>query len=73
MRDSVPALGRVIAALRADLVCVQEAPRFARWRVKRRALADAGGLRVVTPGRAGGVCVLAGPRVSVLEARLHRL
>ncbi|NUT44206.1 MAG: endonuclease/exonuclease/phosphatase, partial [Thermoactinospora sp.] len=65
MRDSVPALGRVIAALRADLVCVQEAPRFARWRVKRRALADAGGLRVVTPGRAGGVCVLAGPRVSV--------
>ncbi|NUP69048.1 MAG: endonuclease/exonuclease/phosphatase, partial [Nonomuraea sp.] len=30
MRDSVPALGRVIAALRADLVCVQEAPRFAR-------------------------------------------
>ncbi|MEV4365573.1 endonuclease/exonuclease/phosphatase family protein [Nonomuraea sp. NPDC049637] len=73
MRDDVPALRRVLAAMRADLVCVQEAPRFARWRARRRALAEAGGLRVATPGRAGGVCVLAGPRARVLEARLHRL
>ncbi|NUO98404.1 MAG: endonuclease/exonuclease/phosphatase, partial [Nonomuraea sp.] len=38
MRDNVPALRRVVAALEADLVCVQEAPRFARWRLRRRAL-----------------------------------
>ncbi|GAA3555165.1 endonuclease/exonuclease/phosphatase family protein [Nonomuraea rosea] len=73
MRDSVPALSRVTAAMRADVLCVQEAPRFGRWRSKRAALAAAAGLRVATPGRLGGVAVLAGPRVTVLHAERHAL
>jgi endonuclease/exonuclease/phosphatase family metal-dependent hydrolase len=73
MRDSVPALTRVITAMRADVLCVQEAPRFGRWRARRRALAAAAGLRVATPGRLGGVAVLTGPRVRVLRAESHAL
>jgi endonuclease/exonuclease/phosphatase family metal-dependent hydrolase len=73
MRDSVPALSRVTAAMRADVLCVQEAPRFGRWRSRRAALAAAAGLRVATPGRLGGVAVLAGPRVTVLHAERHAL
>jgi endonuclease/exonuclease/phosphatase family metal-dependent hydrolase len=73
LRDSVPALARVIAAMRADVLCVQEAPRFYRWRARRRALAAAAGLRVATPGRLGGVAVLVGPRVRVLRAESHAL
>ncbi|MFC4119419.1 endonuclease/exonuclease/phosphatase family protein [Nonomuraea zeae] len=73
MRDSVPALARVVAALRADVLCVQEAPRLGRRRAGREALAAAAGLRVATPARLGGVAVLAGPRVSVLHAESHAL
>ncbi|QYC40576.1 Endonuclease/Exonuclease/phosphatase family protein [Nonomuraea coxensis DSM 45129] len=73
LRDSVPALTRVIAGLRADVLCVQEAPRFGRWRARRRAFAAAAGMRLATPGRLGGVAVLTGPRVRVLEARSHAL
>ncbi|WP_043638424.1 endonuclease/exonuclease/phosphatase family protein [Nonomuraea candida] len=73
LRDSVPALARVIAAARADVVCVQEAPRFVRWRARRAALAAASGLTVATPGRAGGLAVLAGRRVRVLHAAAHPL
>ncbi|MEU6730335.1 endonuclease/exonuclease/phosphatase family protein [Nonomuraea wenchangensis] len=73
LRDSLPALTRVIAGLRADVLCVQEAPRFGRWRARRRALAAAAGMRLATPGRLGGVAVLTGPRVRVLEARSHAL
>ncbi|MCK2220721.1 endonuclease/exonuclease/phosphatase family protein [Actinomadura sp. ATCC 31491] len=73
LRDSLPALTRVIAGLRADVLCVQEAPRFGRWRARRRALAEAAGMRLATPGRLGGVAVLTGPRVRVLEARSHAL
>ncbi|WP_226899870.1 endonuclease/exonuclease/phosphatase family protein [Nonomuraea phyllanthi] len=71
MRDSVPALTRVIAAMRADVLCVQEAPRLRRSR--RGALAAAAGLRVATPGRVGGVAVFTGPRVRVLHAESHAL
>jgi endonuclease/exonuclease/phosphatase family metal-dependent hydrolase len=73
MRDNVAALRRVVSAMRTDVLCVQEAPRFVRWRSRRKALAEAAGLRVATPGRAGGVAVLAGPRARVLHGRLHRL
>ncbi|MEV5502073.1 hypothetical protein AB0M50_42410 [Nonomuraea fuscirosea] len=51
MRDSVPALGRVMTAARADVLCVQEAPRFGRWRAGRAALAAAAGLAVAGEGR----------------------
>ncbi|MFB4274824.1 endonuclease/exonuclease/phosphatase family protein [Nonomuraea sp. MTCD27] len=73
LRDSVPALTRVIGAARADVLCVQEAPRFGRWRARRRALAAAVGLTVATPGRVGGVAVLTGRRARVLHAESHRL
>ncbi|SDL68802.1 Metal-dependent hydrolase, endonuclease/exonuclease/phosphatase family [Nonomuraea maritima] len=73
MRDSVPALARVITAMDADVLCVQEAPRFGPWRARRRALAEAAGLTLVTPGRIGGVAVLCGRRVRVVHAAAHRL
>ncbi|TDD48694.1 endonuclease/exonuclease/phosphatase [Nonomuraea terrae] len=73
MRDSVPALTRVITAMRADVLCVQEAPRFGRWRARRAALAAAAGLAVATPGRVGGVAVLTGRRARVVHAESHRL
>ncbi|AQZ64914.1 unnamed protein product [[Actinomadura] parvosata subsp. kistnae] len=73
LRDSVPALARVIADARADVLCVQEAPRFLRWRARRAALAAASGLSVATPGRVGGVAVLVGPRARVLHAETRRL
>ncbi|MBF8192776.1 endonuclease/exonuclease/phosphatase family protein [Nonomuraea sp. K274] len=73
MRDSVPALGRVVTAMRADVLCVQEAPRLYAWRTRRRRLAASAGLRVATPGRLGGVAVLIGPRVTTLYARSHAL
>jgi len=72
MKDDVPALGRVVAALRADVLCVQEAPRFLCWRRRRRRLASFGGLTVAAGRRRGGVAVLTGPRVRLLhgEGRL---
>ncbi|SDI01314.1 endonuclease/exonuclease/phosphatase family protein [Nonomuraea jiangxiensis] len=73
LRDSASALTRVITSLRADVLCVQEAPRLVRWRARRQALAAAAGLRVATPGRVGGVAVLTGPRVGVLHAETHPL
>ncbi|GAA3445641.1 hypothetical protein Pve01_66390 [Planomonospora venezuelensis] len=74
MRDDVAALGRVMTALRADVLCVQEAPRFLCWRRSRRRLAASGGLRVAAGRRAGGVAVLVGPGVRLLhgEGRLLR-
>ncbi|MEW9548766.1 endonuclease/exonuclease/phosphatase family protein [Nonomuraea sp. NPDC050783] len=73
LRDSRPELIKTITALRADVLCVQEMPKFGRWRARRRALADAAGMRLATPGRIGGVAVLTGPGVRVLEARGHAL
>ncbi|MGW0201243.1 endonuclease/exonuclease/phosphatase family protein [Nonomuraea sp. NPDC003201] len=69
----MPALTRVIAAMRADVLCLQETPKVVRWRARREALAAAAGLRVATPGRVGGVAVLAGPRVAVLHAESRAL
>ncbi|MEU0569996.1 endonuclease/exonuclease/phosphatase family protein [Nonomuraea sp. NPDC005983] len=64
----MPALVRVVTAMRPDVLCVQEAPRFVNWRARRRALAEACGLRVAAGGRLGGVAVLTGPRAEVLRA-----
>ncbi len=74
MKDDVAALGRVITALRADVLCVQEAPRFLRWRGKRGRLAASGGMSVAAGRRLGGVAVLTGPGVRLLhgEGRLLR-
>ncbi|GIH96488.1 endonuclease/exonuclease/phosphatase family protein [Planobispora siamensis] len=73
MRDDVAALGQVMTALRADVLCVQEAPRFLCWRRRRRNLAASGGLRVAAGLRVGGVAVLAGPGVRVLHGEGRRL
>jgi endonuclease/exonuclease/phosphatase family metal-dependent hydrolase len=52
MRDDRGALGRVISAIEPDVVAVQEAPRFARWRSLCGQLARRSGLVVVSGGRA---------------------
>jgi endonuclease/exonuclease/phosphatase family metal-dependent hydrolase len=54
MRDDRAALARVIKAARPDVVCVQEAPRFLRWRSTCAALARTSGLVVVSGGRPAG-------------------
>ncbi|MFF5204744.1 endonuclease/exonuclease/phosphatase family protein [Streptosporangium sp. NPDC000396] len=73
MKDDVAALGRVITALRADVLCVQEAPRFLCWRRKRGKLAASGGLSVAAGRRLGGVSVLIGPGVRLLHGEGHLL
>jgi endonuclease/exonuclease/phosphatase family metal-dependent hydrolase len=73
LRDSVPALIRVVDSLRADILCVQEVPRFLNWRGRRRALAEACGMRVAAGGRLGGVAVFASPGIEVLWSEHHVL
>ena len=66
LRDDTAALTRVIRACRPDVVCVQESPRFLRWRTKCSELARRAGLTVVRGGaEAGGNLLMAALRVSV--------
>lgn len=66
MRDDTAALARVIRACAPDVVCVQEAPRFFRWRKKAARLARATGLMYVTGGATtAGPMLLAGLRAHV--------
>jgi endonuclease/exonuclease/phosphatase family metal-dependent hydrolase len=51
LRDDVGAVGRVIRHAEADVVCVQEAPRFLWWRRKCAHLARDSGLVIVSGGR----------------------
>lgn len=51
MRDDRAALARVITSAAPDVVCVQEAPRFLRWRSTCAALARTSGMVVVGGGR----------------------
>jgi endonuclease/exonuclease/phosphatase family metal-dependent hydrolase len=67
LRDDVEALAAVVRACAPDVLLVQEAPRFARWRSKRAALARRCGLVVATADRPGGLCVLTALRVDVLD------
>lgn len=70
LRDDPAAVAAVIRSCRPDVVCVQEAPRFLRWRSKCAALARESGLVVVTGGRpAGAMLLLAALRVRVLSTR----
>jgi endonuclease/exonuclease/phosphatase family metal-dependent hydrolase len=63
MRDDTAALARVIRACAPDLVLVQEAPRFFRWRKKLARLARASDLVVLTGGgTAAGPAILCGLR-----------
>ncbi|MEV6178538.1 endonuclease/exonuclease/phosphatase family protein [Streptomyces sp. NPDC052015] len=66
MRDDTDALARVIAACAPDLVLVQEAPRFFRWRKKLARLAAASGQVILTGGAtAAGPAVLCSLRATV--------
>ncbi|MFF9176163.1 endonuclease/exonuclease/phosphatase family protein [Streptomyces sp. NPDC014793] len=66
MRDDTDALARVITACAPDLVLVQEAPRFFRWRKKLARLAAASGQTVLTGGAtAAGPAILCSLRATV--------
>lgn len=52
LRDDPIALARVIRSAQPHVVCIQEAPRFLRWRSKCAELARHSGLVVVGGGRA---------------------
>lgn len=68
MRDDTAALARVIRACAPDLVLIQEAPRFFRWRKAADRLATATGLVYVTGG-----ATTAGPMIlSSLRAHVER-
>ena len=66
LRDDKAAVARIISAAEPDVVCVQEAPRFLRWRSKCAALARTSGLVVVGGGRkAGANLIMSSLRVDV--------
>lgn len=65
LRDDRGAVATVIRSCRPDVVCIQEAPRFLRWRSKCAALARESGLVVVTGGRPAGAMLV----LSSLRAR----
>ncbi|MEV7792524.1 endonuclease/exonuclease/phosphatase family protein [Streptomyces sp. NPDC087512] len=66
MRDDTAALARVISACAPDLVLLQEAPRFFRWRKKLARLAAASGLVILSGGAtAAGPALLCSLRATV--------
>jgi endonuclease/exonuclease/phosphatase family metal-dependent hydrolase len=70
LRDDVSALTRVIAGSGADLVFIQETPRFFRWRARCAELARKSGMVVVTGGaNAAGNMLMSSLAVRVHEAR----
>ncbi|GAA3985680.1 endonuclease/exonuclease/phosphatase family protein [Actinomadura viridis] len=73
LRDDPAAVAGVIRALGPDVACLQEVPRFAGWRRKRRGLARACGMRVAAGRRAAGLAVLAGPRARIVHGEHHLL
>jgi endonuclease/exonuclease/phosphatase family metal-dependent hydrolase len=60
LRDDAQAVAAVIRACAPDVACIQEAPRFLRWRSKCAALARESGLYVVGGGRPAGATLLLG-------------
>jgi endonuclease/exonuclease/phosphatase family metal-dependent hydrolase len=69
LRDDPVAVGRVMREAEPDVVLVQEAPRFARWRSHAASIARRAGLVVVTGGRtAAGNLLLCHLRVDVEAA-----
>ncbi|MFE9437805.1 endonuclease/exonuclease/phosphatase family protein [Streptomyces sp. NPDC006602] len=66
MRDDPAALARVITACAPDLVLLQEAPRFFRWRKKLARLAAASGQVILSGGgTAAGPAILCSLRATV--------
>ena len=67
LRDDADAVAEVIRGCAVDVVAVQEAPRFLRWRSKRAALARKSGLVVAAAHRPAGLTVLTSLRAKVLD------
>src|SRR4051794_35008079 len=67
LRDDAEAVAAVIRACEPDVVAVQEAPRFLRWRSKRASLARNSGLVVATANRPGGLMVMTSIRAKVRD------
>lgn len=66
LRDSEPAVVRVLRTLEPDVVCLQETPRFLRWRSRLAGLARRSGLLYVTGGgTVGGTGLLCSLRMDV--------
>lgn len=66
LRDDTDALARVITACAPDLVLLQEAPRFFRWRRKLAGLASESGLVILSGGAtAAGPALLCSLRATV--------
>lgn len=82
LRDDSDAVARIIRDCEPHVVCLQEAPRFLRWRAKGAALARRSGLVVVVGGRrAAANLILSSLAVDVVathdvlfskDHRLHR-
>ena len=69
LRDDRQALVRVVRDLEPDVFCVQESPKYLRWRSKCAALAgDCGLLYVTGGGTTGGSALLVHLRVDVRRA-----
>jgi endonuclease/exonuclease/phosphatase family metal-dependent hydrolase len=60
LRDNRQTVAAVVRACEPDVVCVQEAPRFLRWRTKCAGLAASCGLVVLSGGRTAGDNLLLG-------------
>ncbi len=70
LRDDRAAVVRVIRAADPDVVCIQEAPRFLRWRAKCAGLAVDTGLHIASGGRqAAANLILARPELEIESAR----
>jgi endonuclease/exonuclease/phosphatase family metal-dependent hydrolase len=70
LRDDRAAVVRVIEALRADVVCIQEAPRLLFGPTHCRHLADDLGLAIIAGGRAAAANLLLGdPSITVRATR----
>ncbi|MDX6275629.1 MAG: hypothetical protein QOJ92_2839 [Frankiales bacterium] len=74
LRDDLDLVAATLRDFEPDVVCVQEAPRFLRWRSRCAELARRSGLFVVAGGRtAGDSLLLASLRVKVHAARADLL
>lgn len=73
LRDDVDALVDVVRSAAPDVLLLQEAPRFLRWRSKRAAFARRCGLVVATAHGPGGLCVMTALRVDVLATHFTLL
>lgn len=68
LRDDTTAVVRVLRRLEPDVVCLQEAPRLGRWRIKVAALARRSGLFYVGGGPlTGSTVILSSLRAAVVE------